>query len=203
LDSSTLTANLPKYYVDSAIVKMIANAIATELTTADTSLASTLNQFFVNTADTSLSDWESEFDITTDTSKTDDERRSAIKAKIQSNATTTKAQLIKVISNWTGGTVEITESPSTYSIVVKFVDTIGIPSQIEDVYSAVAEIIPAHLGVTYEFMYNTWEYISGFTWLDLKEYTWEEIETGTIEKSIVTLMYSQSENGTYNVMKFE
>ena len=46
-----------------------------------------------------------------------------------------------------------------------------------DLKLTIEEIKPAHLAVTYEYVYNTWADVSKLTWAQAAEYTWEEIRT--------------------------
>ncbi|MNJ50809.1 hypothetical protein D3C77_460970 [compost metagenome] len=52
-----------------------------------------------------------------------------------------------------GGTVDVSFQPAEWSFTVKFIDTIGIPPNLDDLKAVIEEIKPAHLAVEYEFSY--------------------------------------------------
>ncbi len=117
------------------------------------SIYDVLDQYFVDKATWGLAYWERVVGVETDESKPISERRSVIKAKLR-GAGVVNAELIKnVAESWYGGETEVREENSEYRIVVKFVSSLGIPSNMADVERALREIIPAHLDIGFEFSY--------------------------------------------------
>ncbi len=91
--------------------------------------------------------------IPTDLNKPVVQRRSVIIGRLRGNATVTKALIKAVADSYDRGTVQVTENFDQYTFRVKFIDTLGIPSNLEDLKQAIEEIKPAHLRALYEFSY--------------------------------------------------
>ncbi|MFZ5688687.1 MAG: YmfQ family protein [Bacillota bacterium] len=173
---------LPRYYDTSRIMRAILQAQGAEFDKLRQTLDEILDQFFVNTATWGLDTWEKEFGITTMAGKPDDQRRAVIKSKIRGIGTVT-VKLIKTVAEaYDGGTVEVTQQPELCQFTVTFIDTRGVPPNINDLKAAIEEIKPAHLAVVYEFRYLIWDELDAknITWdqLDAKNLTWDEFETG-------------------------
>lgn len=141
----------------------------------NTRLNETLNQFFVDTSTYTLERWEKDLGIPVNNSKPDDYRRSVIKSKLRGSGTITVSLIKNVSESFTNGEVEVIEQPSLYSFTIKFVGTIGIPPNLEDLQNAIEEIKPAHLAIVYEMIYNTHGFISGFTHSHLSSYTHQQL----------------------------
>ncbi|MCL6615562.1 MAG: YmfQ family protein, partial [Anoxybacillus ayderensis] len=67
--------------------------------------------------------------------------------------TVTVALIKNVAESWYNGEVEVTEQPSLYTVKIKFVSKLGVPSNLADIQNALREIIPAHLAINFEFSY--------------------------------------------------
>ncbi|WP_233531068.1 putative phage tail protein [Paenibacillus alkalitolerans] len=171
---------LPRYYDDSAFVNGILDAEAIEIDSLKGEIQDVLDQFFIDTATWGLTNWERVCGITKDTTKTYAERRSVIKSKLRGIGIVTVNLINTVAESYNNGEVEVIESPSIYTITIKFVSTIGIPSRIDDIKNALREIIPAHLAINYEFKYNTWEQVATKTWEEIATYTWDQVYQGNI-----------------------
>lgn len=132
-------------------------------------------QFFIETATWGLANWERAFGVQTDVTKSVEERRSILKARMRGVGTVT-AELIKnVAESWYGGEVNVIEKPAEYTIVVKFVSSIGVPTNLADVEKALRELVPAHLAVDFEFTYLLIREIHGVK-------TLAEMETITLDQ---------------------
>lgn len=144
---------LPSYYATSRYMKSIQYAQGSEIDSLNQALDEILNQYFVLTATWGLDYWEKELGIPTEAHKPLSQRRSVILSKIRGIGTVTIAMIKNVAEAYDGGTVEVSQEPALYKIVVKFIDTIGIPPNLDDLKAAIEEIKPAHLAVVYEFSY--------------------------------------------------
>ncbi|MCO0597364.1 YmfQ family protein [Peribacillus butanolivorans] len=109
-----------------------------------------------------------------------DERKSSIKSRIRGFGSVNTALLKSVCESYVGGEVEVTETPLQYKVKIKFIDSRGIPSNINDLKAAVAEIMPAHLVVEYTYNYLSWNEYDAFTWtwdeLDAMQFTHDQLE---------------------------
>ncbi|QEK12571.1 DUF2313 domain-containing protein [Crassaminicella thermophila] len=169
--SNQLMKYLPGYYKTSQVIANITDVENSEIQQFKTSLDNTLNQFFVDLADTSLDRWEKELGIPVNKNKDIKYRRSVIKSKIRGQGTITINLIKNVAESYSNGEVEVTENNSNYLFTITFVGTKGIPPNMDDLKNAIEDIKPAHLGFTFEYTYNTYQYLSQFTHADLALYT--------------------------------
>lgn len=145
---------VPLYYRKDDYMLQLLNSENEELKRFCISLNETINQFFINTATYSLDTYEKEFGLVKDPTMTIRQRRERIKAKLRSAGTTT-IEMVKNVSNaFVGGKVDVIENNYNYEFTIKFIDILGIPSKIDDLYKVIEDIKPAHLNVKYEFAYN-------------------------------------------------
>lgn len=112
-----------------------------------------LDQTFIETATWGLELLEKEFGIETDISKSITERRSVILSKKRGIGTVTVDLVKSVAESFYGGQVEVKENFEDSVIEIKFISNVGVPPNQDDVYIAVAEILPAHLFLTFEYTY--------------------------------------------------
>lgn len=148
---------LPIYYLNNKTMQAIQKQDGVELARLYTCIENAVNQFFVPTAtEEGLRSWEELLAIPRNLLLTAEERREVIIAKLRGSGTTT-VQLVKEVSeSFAYGEVEVIEKNSLYTIRIKFVGQKGIPSNLEGLKKALREIVPAHLGIEYEFTYMTW-----------------------------------------------
>ncbi len=143
----------PGFYENSRIMKYDMAAKGAELDAFYGALNETLDQFFVRTATWGLDRWESELGIATDQNKPLEQRRALVESKLR-GAGQFSGRLVKNVAEaYDGGTVDITFQPAEWSFTIKFVDTIGVPPNLDDLKAVIEEIKPAHLAVEYEFSY--------------------------------------------------
>lgn len=201
---------LPKYYEDISESEAIISAEAGAQLRLMLDIDDVMAQMFVDTATWGLARWESllgiklgeEFtvwDALEDSRKNFSEidriswdafedsfpdfaedRRSSIKSRIRGFGPINRELLKSVSESYVGGEVEVIETPSTHQVSIKFIDARGIPSNIDDLKAAVAEIMPAHLVVEYTYRYLSWNEYDAFTWtwdeLDAMQFTHDQLE---------------------------
>ncbi len=144
---------LPRYYETSRVMQADMNAKGAELDQLFAALDETLQQFFVRTATWGLERWERELGITTDLSKPLDQRRAVVESKLRGSGKFSGRLVKSVAEAYDGGTVDVSFQPAEWSFTIKFVDTLGIPPNLNDLKAVIDEIKPAHLAVVYEFSY--------------------------------------------------
>lgn len=171
---------LPDYYVQNKTMNKLQEILTVETKTLDDQLSNIISECFVSTASTMLSRYEKIYGIEVDIAKSKTFRRERIKAKIVGIGTTTKQMIQDVSANYSNGSVEVIEDNKNRRFIIKFVGTLGIPENLADLKLTIEEIKPAHLAVTYEYVYNTWRNINKLTWEEASAYTWEQIRTVTI-----------------------
>jgi uncharacterized protein YmfQ (DUF2313 family) len=146
-------ANLPTYYEKSRVMRVDMNAKGVELDYFTQALNEVLDQFFVSKATWGIKIWENELNLTIDTSKPIEQRRSVVESKLR-GAGKFSGQLVKNVAEaYDGGTVDVSFRPAEYAFTVRFIDTLGIPPNLDDLKAAIEEIKPAHMTVDYKYRY--------------------------------------------------
>jgi Uncharacterised protein conserved in bacteria (DUF2313) len=167
---------LPRYYGDFRQVVEMLKTEASEFTRLRALLLDVLNQFYVETATYGLDRWESITDIEYLPQRSIPSRRHYINAKLRGTGTVTPALLKSIVDAFY--TAEIYEEPSDYKVRIKLVGKRGVPKNLEDIETAVNDVIPAHLQPYFEFTYLPWNEVeaAGLTWEQAEQYTAEELE---------------------------
>lgn len=148
-----LFSYLPAYYSTSTVMGSMMDAQGDEIELLYEALNEIGAQFFVNSATWGLKRWEMELGIATDVTKPLEQRRALVESKLRGAGSFT-GRLVKNVSEaYDGGTVDVTFHPAAWTFTVKFVDTMGIPPNLEALQMVIEEIKPAHLAVEYEFSY--------------------------------------------------
>lgn len=107
-----------------------------------------LAQLNVDTATWGLDLWEFEYGIQTDASKSLDARRTVLKAKMRGAATTTAAQIRRIVNAYTGNdSCEVTEYPREYLVGVSYTLDLDKQDRVEACRASLREALPAHLGL--------------------------------------------------------
>jgi hypothetical protein len=174
---------VPSYYATSRIMQAVYQADGMEFDALRDALDQVLDQFFVSTATWGLDRWESELALAPNPSLTDDERRYRIKSKIRGYGTATINLVKNVAQAYDKGAVDVIEDFAAYTIHIWFVDTRGVPPNIDDLKAALRSIVPAHLDIQYTYHYLIWDELDakGWTWdqFDAQAYTWDALEVAT------------------------
>lgn len=144
---------LPSYYETSRVMQADMNAKGAEMDQLFAALDETLQQFFVRTATWGLDRWESELGIVTDPAKPLEQRRAVVESKLRGSGKFSGRLVKSVAEAYDGGTVDVSFQPAEWSFTIKFVDTLGIPPNLDDLKAVIEEIKPAHLDVVYKFSY--------------------------------------------------
>ena len=171
---------LPPIIADTRTFTTLLSAEQLEIDGVNNSIQDIINQCFVNTATWGLDNWESLLGIVTDHSKDINYRRTVVKAKLRGSGTVTINLIQNVASSFSNGEVSIIEHPAIYSFEVMFVGTIGIPPNMSDLQDAINQIKPAHLAVTYTFLYTQWSKVETTTWANVKTGTWDDLLNGRV-----------------------
>ena len=177
MDKSTLLSYMPRYYRTSKVIDNINTANSSELTKFTERLDNTLDQFFVDTADYTLDRWEKELGIEVNNNYDINFRRSRIKSKLRGQGTVTINLIKNVSETFSNGEVDVIEDNPSYSFMIKFVGTRGVPPNLDDLKKAIEDIKPAHLAVTYAFTYTVWKEVKAITWGEVKTGTWGDLKT--------------------------
>ena len=175
-----LSQYLPPSIVRTRTFTTLLSAEQLEIDGVNNSIQDIINQCFVTTATWGLAYWEDLVGIVTDPTKDVDYRRSAINAKLKGAGTATVGLLQSVASSFSNGQVTIIEHPSSSFFEIKFIGTIGVPPNMTDLQNTIEHIKPAHLAVTYTFLYTQWSEAKATTWATLKTGTWDGLKNGGV-----------------------
>lgn len=176
----TLIEYLPDFYAASAEVSSVQAAISTQAAALRAARDGLLAQLNVSTATWGLDSWERALGITKKAADTTAYRRTRVMSKLRGAGTTTVAMIQTVAESFSNGEVEVIEDSANYRFDIKFVGTVGIPPNMDDLTAAVEEIKPAHLDYDYIIIYRTWDMIGTYTWDELAAYTWDQVREGTL-----------------------
>ncbi|MBB6023255.1 uncharacterized protein YmfQ (DUF2313 family) [Paenibacillus sp. JGP012] len=169
-----LFSYLPQYYETSRVMQADMQAKGVEMDLLYQALDETLEQFFVRTATWGLDYWEQELGIETDRLKPVEQRRAVVESKLRGSGKFSGRQVANVAEAYAGGKVDVTFQPEVWSFTVSFVDTMGIPPNIDDLKRAIDELKPAHMAVEYKYRYLVWDD------LDNKQITWDELDAASL-----------------------
>ena len=171
---------MQRYYQNSTSIKDITEPINIENESEEILIVAMVNQFIVSTATYALVRYEEQYALPINPSISLEERRSRIKAKMRSTGVVNAIMLQNIVDAWTNADIEVIEDYANFTVTIKFVSTIGIPSNIQDVYDAINAIKPAHLIFLYEFKYRRYEELTSKTHQQLSAFTHELIRGGVI-----------------------
>ena len=171
---------LPPIYDKNTTMQELQGILTDKVNTAISGTGLTVDECFIETASVLLARYEKIYGITVDVSKSDDFRREILKAKIAGVGTVTKQMLIDTATSYSNGTVEVIEHPETYSFVVKFTGTLGIPPNMVGLTNTINEIKPAHLAFSFEYTYRTHGQLTGYTHEQLAAFTHGTIREGVL-----------------------
>lgn len=167
--------HLPKYERTNKLIVEILRAIAIELDQLTVDTEQNYSELFIDTALRALSIHERDLGIQNSV-LTDRQRRELIIAHYRATLEQTTDETIKnVAAAFSNGEVEINPTDTDGIFEIKFVGSIGIPDNMPGLMATLDVILPAHLGVVYTYIFNTWNDISHKTWNQLVSYTWDEI----------------------------
>lgn len=177
---SRLLDLLPELHKQSAQTADLQNAFALALSELQAARDDCALQLDVSTATWGLSLWEEAYGIVTDVEKSDNFRRSRIISKMRGAGTTTAAMIQSVASSFSNGEVEVIEAPSQYRFDVKFVGTLGLPPNMDDLTAAIERTKPAHLDYAYLIIYRQQGALQPYTHTQLSAYTHETLRGGEL-----------------------
>ena len=173
-----LRDKMSSFYEQSGMMLKLFEVEDTEIQSLEDAIENTFDQFFIDSADTTIDRWEEEVGIPK-SSLPIDQRRATVKSKLRGYGTVTVSHIKTVCDSYTNGDVSITEKPD-YEFEIKFNSVRGIPPNMSDLQAQIEQIKPAHLGVTYVYLYTTWNRFDSFnyTWdqFDSLNKTWDELE---------------------------
>lgn len=153
----------------------VLTASGEELDDMDADVLQLFNDMFFDTcSEDMLEYYENECGLKPLASQSLADRRSAVIARWCSENRCSLEMMQDVADAWNNGKTNITYNGSL--ITVNFIDK-GIPTGLEQLKSALNEVRPAHIPISYVFIYTAWADLLTQTWSEVSTETWESIRT--------------------------
>lgn len=172
---SNLIKNVPPYERNSFLVNEIFKAASKQFETIETAQQNNEYELFIDTAVKALQIHARDLGISIGSGLTLVEQRELITAHYRAVLEQTNEESIKnVASSFSGGTVEINATEKDGVFELKFVDTLGIPSNMDGLKSTLDVIMPAHLELVFKYSYVLIR--------DISKMTLSEVEGMTLNK---------------------
>lgn len=169
----------PTYYKKSKVMTDINNSLNIELK----NLVECMNNISVEsnaiTTVDMIEEWERSVGLNSNSDLTLEQRRSRVLSRYRQIGASTLERIKVICESYSRGSVEIIEKSAEYTVIVKFVDTIGVPDNMDGLIQQLKMIMPAHICVNFEYKYRTWRQVlnTGKTWRQIKGagYTWNDL----------------------------
>lgn len=175
-----MLAELPVRYEAIHEIRVIVQAEGEQIDQLQADLADQLNQRFVSTATWDLSEWEEELGNVPPAMQPIDQRRAVVRSKMRGFGKFTGALLKSVAVAYDNGEIEVTFNAPTSTFTIRFVSTLGLPPNINDLKKAIEEIVPAHLIVSFSYRYLTIAEIEGMTIAQIEATTLDRFAGGGV-----------------------
>ena len=165
---------LPPFYDNNKTMIELQDILSGYADDGEEALQKVVDESFVNTAEKTLNRMEEILGLPYQAETEVQYRRERIRAKLLGQGTTTVALVKHVAEQFTNGAVDVEEENDQYNVVITFTGTVGIPSALESLKTALREIIPAHLAINYVIIYNTYGDLEPYTYGYLEKYTYQQ-----------------------------
>ena len=178
---------LPDFYAASPQIAALQGALEQQTEALWTAENGLIDQLDVNKATWGLSCWEASLGLDADgfvgaTTRKALGMPSAGTSGSQSASLDLLARVISAEARGEpyNGQVAVEEQPEAYRFDIRFLSSIGVPPNLDDLSAALEEIKPAHLAYDYIILYRTWGELEEKTWGELESRTWDEILGGEL-----------------------
>ena len=200
-----LTQYVPKrYWGNDEIQKLIYEKLTDRLNWLEGIFEEIVNNAYIKDMnEEALTRIEKEFKIKSDSEMTLEERKEYLLSILRGIGVTNIERLKIIAKSYDCGDIEVIQNYSSYSIIIKFVSVKGTPKRINDLKKAIEKVIPCHLGVSYEFIYNTVHYLRQYTVRELRQYTVEELRTEELQHSGPPKKYYLTDKNGINLVDKE
>lgn len=147
-----------KLYLTDPMVKSLMESVQIEIDDVLDSALKLERQYWIDTVDTSIRDWEQHFAVRIVSSVLED-RRNAVTAKMRSAGDVDIDLIKRVADSWKNGEVNVIYEDM--ELMISFKSTIGVPNDLITLISAIEEVAPAHVIVSYTLNYLLIKHIHG------------------------------------------
>ncbi|PYI52555.1 putative phage tail protein [Paenibacillus flagellatus] len=175
-----MASYVPRYYETSRVFQSLLQTEGQEVDDLRAALDSIVKQFFVRVSTWGLDAWEQELGLSPTPNQPENERKDRIVSRLRGVGTATIRVLKEVAEAYHNGTIDVIEDCDNFNVIVRFVDTSGIPATLNDIHAAVRNVLPAHLNFQFEFKYFLWSDLDAMAWtwdqFDDLNLTWDQLE---------------------------
>lgn len=175
-----MASYIPRIYETSRVMGSILQAEGEELERLRQALDSTLDQFFARKVTWGLDLWEEELALSPSPEQPFGERRDQVISRLRGTGTATIRVVQEVSEAYDNGKIDVIENHEAYTVTIQFIDTFGVPPNLENLLDAVRAVLPAHLDLQYEFNYFLWSDLDAGNWtwgqFDALNLTWDQLE---------------------------
>ncbi|WP_213614335.1 putative phage tail protein [Paenibacillus lactis] len=151
--SDRLKSYLPAYYDGVLEMEQLMGTEGPEVDLLATRIEELLDQSYPESATWAISRYEKDLQITAEAGKPIEQRRSVVISKMRGHGNVSGSLIKNVAQAYDGGEVDVSVTPADYKITITFIDTLGIPPNLDDLKNALNDIKPAHLTLEYEFRF--------------------------------------------------
>lgn len=180
----SLSDNQPKFYRKSDFMANINSAIEGEFMSLLEYIENARAEMRVSSATDMIEEWETSVALAHMSALTLSQRRSRVLARRRQLSTTTVERIKAIISSYVGGTAEVIEKYAENTLMIEFVDIVGVPDNMNGLMEQLRRIVPAHLLLEYNYKWCTWRDVlnSGMTWGDIKNTgaTWQDVKESEV-----------------------
>ena len=180
-----LTQYVPKrYWNNDEIQKFIYEKLTNRLNWLEEIFEEIVNKAYIkNMKEEALSKLEKEFKIKPDGEMTLEDRKDFLLSILRGIGVTNVEKLKNIAKTYECGDIEVIQNYSSYSIIIKFVSILGIPKRLNDLKKAIEKVVPCHLGISYEFKYNTLNDLTPYTLQEFvsKGLTLDDLASGDLK----------------------
>ncbi|OAB46534.1 putative phage tail protein [Paenibacillus antarcticus] len=148
-----LRKHLPDYYDEIVEIDTLTATEGIEFDRLYSDIETLLNESYPETSTISLDRYERDLQIPIEPIKPVDQRRSVIISKRRGSGKVSGSMIKNVAQAYDGGTVDVGVDVPHYTIVITFIDSLGIPPNLDDLKQALEDIKPAHMRLNYKFRF--------------------------------------------------
>lgn len=148
-----LRGYLPSYYDEVVEMDTLTATEGVEFDRLYSDIETLLNESYPETSTIFLDRYEKDLQIVVDKTKPVDQRRSVIISKMRGSGKVSGSMIKNVAQAYDGGTVDVGVDVPNYTIIITFIDTVGIPPNLDDLKQDLEDIKPAHMAIEYKFTY--------------------------------------------------
>ena len=183
-----LTQYVPKrYWENDEAQKLIYEKLMDRLNWLEGIFEEIVNNAYIKDMnEEALTRIEKEFKIKSTNDMTLEERKEYLLSILRGIGVTNVERLKIIAKSYDCGDIEVIQNYSSYSIIIKFVSILGIPKRLNDLKKAIEKVVPCHLGISYEFKYNTLNDLTPYTLQEFvtKGLTLDDLASGDLKNLI-------------------